>query len=105
MGRFVFGKREKAIIRELAKGKKIAAVARNNGIHRSTIHRWLRHEEVQEYYEFHKTWEDQKTLAELEKQLADPNPWVQLRASKKIMDMVLGKPKKPEVKIIIVSDK
>lgn len=104
MGRFVFGKREKAIIRELAKGKKIAAVARNNGIHRSTIHRWLQHEEVQEYYEFHKTWEDQKTLAELGRQLSDPNPWVQLRASKKIMDMVLGKPKKPEVKIIIVSD-
>lgn len=104
MGRFVFGNREKAIIRELAKGKKIAAVARNNGIHRSTIHRWLQHEEVRQYYEFHKSLEYQKTLAELDKQLADPNPWVQLRATKKIMDMIIGKPKKPEVKIVFVSD-
>ena len=102
---FVFGKREKTIIRELAKGEKIAAVARNNGIHRSTIHRWLRHEEVHLYYELHKTQEDQKTLAELDRRLSNPIPWVQLSASKKIMDMVLGKLKKPEVKIIIVSDK
>lgn len=104
MARFVFGNREKAIIRELAKGKKIAAVARNNGLHRCTIHRWLQREEVQEYYERHKQFEEQKTIAELTKKMDDPNPYVQLRAANKIMDIILGKPKKPEVKIVFVSD-
>lgn len=104
MGRFVFGKREKAIIRELAKGKKIAAVARNNGLHRCTIHRWLQREDVQEYLESQQKIEDMKTLMLLEEQLDDPNPWIALRASNKILDMIFPKPKKPEVKIVFVRD-
>jgi len=103
MARFVFGNREKAIIRELAKGKKIAAVARRNGLHRCTIHRWLQREEVQEYYERHKMFEEAKTLAALSKKMNDPDPWVAFRATCKLLDMTSPKPKKPEVKIVFVS--
>lgn len=104
MARFVFGNREKAIIRELAKGKKIAAVARRNGLHRCTIHRWLQREEVQKYLEVWQLWEEAKTLRDLTKQLDDPNPWVAFRATQKILDMDCPRRKKPEVKIVFVSD-
>ena len=105
MGRFVFGKWEKQIIREIAKGRKVAAVARDFGLHRCTIHRWLQREDVQKYYEQQKAIAEAEVLAELGEQLEDPNPWVALRASKKIMDKMLGKPKKPEVTIVFVNGK
>ena len=105
MARFQFGRWEKQIIREIANGRKVAAVARDFGLHRCTIHRWFQREEVQQYYEQQKLFAEAKALRELEKQLEDPNPLVALRASKKIMDKMLGKPKKPEVTIVFVNGK
>lgn len=87
MTRFKFGKLQKKCMDEIAKGKKIAAVARANGVHRCSIHRWLQREEVQEYLAFRKEVECAKALQQLTLQLDDPNPWASLRAAKKIMEM------------------
>lgn len=104
MERFVFGNREKAIIRELAKGKKIAAVARKNGLHRCTIHRWLLREEVQQYLSFQRLLEEGRTIAVLKKQMDSHDPFVAFRATCELLDLTSPKPKKPEVKIVFVSD-
>lgn len=105
MAHFVFGNREKAIIREIAKGKKIAAVALKNGLHRCTIHRWLQREEVQKYLEFWRLQEELKTLRDLTKQLDAPNPWVAFRAAQKILEMECTRWEQLEAKTILVSEK
>ena len=103
MARFQFGIREKACINDIAKGMKIAAVARKHGVHRCTLFRWLRRDEVQEYLEIKKMEAEAETLRMLETQLDSPNPWVAQRAAFKIFDMVMPKPK-PEVQYVFVKD-
>lgn len=97
MARFTFGTLQKQCMDDIAQGKKIAAVARKYGVHRATIHRWLKRDEVMEYLLEQKESEHFKTLIQLEKQLDDPNPWRRMKAASKLLDMLMPE---PEVRII-----
>lgn len=81
--RFVFGDLQKRCMDEIAQGKKIAAVARDNGVHRATIHRWLKRPEVAEYLEKTKEVEELFELARAMRNLNSPYPWRRLRAAQK----------------------
>lgn len=97
MARFTFGTLQEQCMDDIAEGKKIAAVARKYGVHRSTIHRWLKRDEVVEYLSEQKDAKRTKTLIQLEKQLDDPNPWRRMKAASKLLDMLMPE---PEVRII-----
>lgn len=99
MARFKFGRLQKRCMNDIAKGQKIAAVARKYGVHRCSIHRWMQREEVIKYLEMQRAIEAAKALRELDSMLDSPNPWVSLYASEKILDMCMPK---PEVKITFV---
>lgn len=79
--RFKFGELQMKCMNEIAEGKKIAAVARENGVHRATIHRWLKRPEVVEYLEKAKEVEEMFTFARAMRQLESPYPWRRLKAA------------------------
>ena len=79
--RFKFGELQMKCMNEIAEGKKIAAVARDHGIHRCTIHRWLKRPEVLEYLEKAKEVEEMFTFARAMRQLDSPYPWRRLKAA------------------------
>ena len=82
--RFKFGDLQMKCMHEIAEGKKIAAVARDNGVHRATIHRWLKRPEVREYLEKAKEVEELFALARAMRRLNSTHPWRRLRAAQKI---------------------
>lgn len=97
MSRFVFGELQMQCMRDIARGLKITEVANKYGIHRCTIHRWLRRDIAWDYLNAQKEIVKLETLMELARQLDSPIRWVSMRAAKKLMDLY---PDEPEVRIV-----